>query len=141
MVLCRLRELLVSRDLQVLRVKRGEMGFLAEKGSQGLEGCQVPVGLGGRPAGGARLEPLDSRDPRDLQGPVDHQDPQERGVYPAHQALLALQLRPVPTSQNQTRVVGKTLSTATLSMTHEGCQSQVLRAPPGLSVHPVPEAQ
>lgn len=131
----------MSRDLQVLRVKRGEMGFLAERGSQGLEGCQVPVGLGGRPGRGAHLEPLDPGDPRDLQALVVHQDSQERGVYRVPLALQGLQLRPVLTSQNQTTVVERTLSSATLSMTHKGCLFQDLRVPPGLSVHQVPEVQ
>lgn len=136
--LCPLRELLVSRDLQALRVKRGAMGFLAEMGSQGLEGCQVPVGLGGMLGQGAHLEPLDQRDPQDLQAPVVHQDSQERGVYQARLALRGLQRRPVPASQNQTAIVEKTPSSLTLSKTHEGYLFQDLRVPPGLSVPRVP---
>ncbi|KAE8292217.1 EMI domain-containing protein 1 Emilin and multimerin domain-containing protein 1 [Larimichthys crocea] len=85
-----------------LRVKRGEMGFLAETGSQGLEGCQVPAGLGGISGQGAHLERLDRGDLRDLQAHVVHKDSQERGVYQARQALQALQRQPVPTSQSQT---------------------------------------
>lgn len=131
----------MSRDLQVLRVKRGEMGFLAEKGSQGLEGCQVPLGLGGRLGRGAHLELLDPRDLQDLQAPVVLQDSQERGVYQARLAHQGLQLQPVPTSQNLTTVVEKIPSSATLSMTHEGCLFQDLRVLPGLLVHQVPKAQ
>lgn len=131
----------MSRDLQVLRVKRGEMGFLAEKESQGLEGCQVLLGLGGSLGRGAHLELLDPRDLQDLQAPVVHQDSQERGVYRARLVLQGLQLQPVPTSQNQTTVVEKIPSSATLSMTHEGCLFQDLRVLLGQLVHQVPKAQ
>ncbi|TKS78688.1 EMI domain-containing protein 1 [Collichthys lucidus] len=96
---CTYTHFLFAKDL---RVKRGEMGFLAETGSQGLEGCQVPAGLGGISGQGAHLERLDRGDLRDLQAHVVHKDSQERGVYQARQALQALQRQPVPTSQSQT---------------------------------------
>ncbi|TNN52929.1 EMI domain-containing protein 1 [Liparis tanakae] len=118
-----------------------EMGFLAEKGRQGLEGCRVPVGPRGKVGQGAPMEPLDRRDLQGLQAPVVHKESQERGVYQARRALQGLQLRPVPTSQNQITVVEKTSSIATPSMTLEGCLSPDLRVLPGLSVHRVPEAQ
>lgn len=117
------------------------MGFLAETGSQGLEGCQVPAGLGGISGQGAHLERLDRGDLQDLQAHVVHKDSQERGVYQARQALQGLQRQPVPTSQSQTTPVEKTLSTPTLSMTHEGCLFQDLRVPPALLVPQVPEAR
>ncbi|KAL6114193.1 uncharacterized protein ACO6RY_05017 [Pungitius sinensis] len=119
----------------------GGMGCLAEKGSLGLEGCQVQVGLGGRLGHGAHLDLLDSRDLQDLQGPVVHKDSQGKGVFQARLALQGLPLRPVPTSKIRTRVVEKTSCLATLSMTPEGPLFQDLRVPPGLSVHRVPEAQ
>lgn len=131
----------MSRGLQVLRGETAEVGFLAEKGRQGLEGCRVPVGPGGKVGQGAHMEPLDPRDLQDLQAPVVHKESQERGVYQARLALQGLQLRPVPTSQNQITVVEKTSSIATRSLTHEGCLFPDLRVPPGLSVHRVPEAQ
>lgn len=124
----------MSRDLQAPRVKKGEMGFLAEMGSRALEDCQVPVGPGGRLGRGAHLEALDRKDPRDQQAPVVHQDSQERGVYRARLAHQGLQRQPAPTSQNQITIVEKTPSSPTLSMTHEGCLFQDLRVLPGLSV-------
>ncbi|KAF0033862.1 hypothetical protein F2P81_013928 [Scophthalmus maximus] len=128
-----LSDRLNSLEAKVLRVKRGEMGFLAERGSQGLGGCQVPVGLAERAGQGAHLEPLDQRDPQDQQVPVVHRDSQERGVYQARLGLQGLQHLPVPTSQTQTTLEEKTLSSPTLSMTHEVYQFQDLRAPLGLS--------
>lgn len=47
------------------------MTVSSSQGSQGLEGCQVPVGLGEMAGEGAHLEPLDRRDPRDLQVRAD----------------------------------------------------------------------
>lgn len=131
----------MSRDLQVLRVRREEMDFLAETENQGLEGCQGPLGLGGMLGQGAHLESLDPRDPQDLQAPVVHQDSQERGVYQARLVLQDLQRQPVPTSQSRTTIVEKTPSSPTLSMTHEGRLFQDLRVLPGLSVPQVPEAR
>lgn len=137
----------MSRDLQVLRVKREEMGFLAEMGSQGLEGCQVLLGLEGRPGQGAHLEPLDQKDPLDRQAPVVQQDCQEGEVFQArlaHRGLQALQVpqhQPVPASQNRTTIVEKTLSSPTPSTTLEGYLFQDLRGLPGLLVPQVLKAR
>lgn len=117
------------------------MGFLAETGSRGLEGCQVPLGLVGMSGRGAHLEPRDRRDPQVLKAPVVHQDSQERGVYQARPALQVLQRLPVPTSPSRTTLVEKTRFTPTPSMTHEDLLFQDLRVPPGLSVLQVPEAR
>ncbi|CAG5923198.1 unnamed protein product [Menidia menidia] len=127
---------------QVLGVRKGEMGFLAGMVGQGLEGCQVHLGPAGMLVQGVHLEPLDRRDPKDLQARVDHRDSQERKVYqarPGPQGLQAPHLQPVPTSQNQTTIVEKTLSSATLSMTQEVYLFQDLRVLPGLLGHQVPE--
>lgn len=66
-----------------------------------------------------------------------HQDSQGTRVCRAHLAhldLRDLQRRPAPAFPSQTKIVGKTPSSLTRSMTHEEFPFQGLRGPPGLSV-------
>lgn len=110
-------------------------------GSQGLEGCQVPLGLEGRLGQGAHLEPLDQKD---QQAPVVHQDSQEGEVSQVrlvHQGLQAPQHQPVPASQNQTTIAEKTPFSPTPFMILEGYLFQDLRGLPGLLVPQVLKAQ
>ncbi|TWW60424.1 EMI domain-containing protein 1 [Takifugu flavidus] len=86
----------------VLKVRRGEMDFLAKTGTQDLVDCQVLQGLGVTLEQGDHLVLQGQGDPQDLQDPEAHRESLERVVYPAPLGLPDPQHQPVPVSLNQT---------------------------------------